>query len=225
MTEPNFIAGNESLSLLSAVEAMIKRSCIIDFGIIQKVRSSGVVDVSVAVTDTEQNMFIMTCILANTASDSFSVYIEPKEGDRVLVVYPRMYDEKMFSVSSAKKKLIINKNANGYNLMCGIAILLNQYQKNNHKNFVKINDGEITIESAKTKIEVDKNGDVSIDTKGKYTIKNDNTDLLSVLKGLSTTLQSLTTTGSQSAQSISADSIADLVKWENTELKKLLSDS
>lgn len=143
MKEPNLLAGSESLSMLTAIEAIIKRSCIIDYGIVQAVRGSGVVDVSVAVTDTEQNMFVMTCVLANIASEAFTIDVTPSVGDRVLVVYPRIYDDDMFTVPSGedKKKLIVNKNAKGYNLMCGIAILLNQYKKSSHKRVVKI-DGD-----------------------------------------------------------------------------------
>ena len=225
MEEPNLLAGSESLTLLTAVESIMKRSCIIDFGIVQKVRASGVVDVAVAVADTPQNMFVMTCVLANIASASLTIDLKPNEGDRVLVVYPRMYDEDMFDIPAGKEKTpIVNEYANGYNLMCGIAILINQYRKNKHKNVIKVDDGAITVESAKTKIEIDKDGNVSIDTEGKYTIKNDSTDLLSVIEGLATEVKNLKTEGSQTAQHTSEASKALIETWEETKLKMLLSD-
>ena len=148
MKEPNFVAGNKSLNFNTVVESIIKRSCIIDFGIVQGIPAKGLVNVSVAVSSTEQNMFCMTCVLANVASSSFTVDLKPNVGDRVLVVYPRMYDDRMFKVTDKEddnKKIIVNENAKGYNLMSGIAILLNQYKSSGHKNILKIEDGLITF--------------------------------------------------------------------------------
>ena len=151
MDKPNFMAGNECLDFVSTVEAIVKRSCIIDFGIVQNVPAEGVVDVAVAVSDTEQNMYCMTCVLANIASSSLTVKVKPNVGDRVLVVYPRLYDDSMFTVSSKEddnKKLIVNPQAKGYNLCSGIAILINQYKKNGHHNYIKIEDGKIEAKLA-----------------------------------------------------------------------------
>lgn len=148
MEEPNFLAGNQSLNFDTVVESIVKRSCIIDFGIVQGIPAKGLVDVSVAVSDTEQNIFCMTCVLANIASSSFTVDLKPNVGDRVLVVYPRMYDDRMFKVTDSaddNKKIVVNENARGYNLMSGIAILLNQYKANGHKNVLKIEDGLVTF--------------------------------------------------------------------------------
>lgn len=43
---------------------------------------------------------------------------------------------------------IITACGNGYTIMGGIAILLNQYQENYHKNFIDISDGCITLKMA-----------------------------------------------------------------------------
>ena len=43
---------------------------------------------------------------------------------------------------------IITDCGNGYTLMGGIAILLNQYQENSHKNYIDISDGCITLKMA-----------------------------------------------------------------------------
>lgn len=176
MDKPNFIAQEQGLNFDSVVEAIIKRSCIIDYGIIQEVRASGVVDVSVAVAKTEQAMLCMTCVLANIASDSFTVDITPKKGDRVLVVYPRLFDPEMFTVpDSDNTKLIINPNARGYNLMSGIAILINQYKKASHKNLLKIADGYFSFahKDGKTKIEVKDTGISIEDKNGCKIVTND----------------------------------------------------
>lgn len=163
MKEPNFIAQEAGLNFGSVVEAIIKRSCIVDYGIIQDVVADGVVDVSLAVSRTEQDMFCMTCVLANIASSSFTLNIKPKKGDRVLVVYPRIFDDDMFTVPDGDKAVdpVINFDAKGYNLMSGIAILINQYKEASHKNVITIDeDGYFKYENKdrKTMIEITKDG-------------------------------------------------------------------
>lgn len=144
MGSPNFVSGREGLNLSSAIEAMIKRSCIIDYGIIQNVVADGVVDVSVAVSKTEQDMIGMTCVLANIASANFTLKIVPRKGDRVLVIYPRIFNDTMFKVEGDETKdtkIIVDKDAKGYNLASGIAVLLNQYKSSGHKNVITIDEG------------------------------------------------------------------------------------
>lgn len=189
MAEPNFIAQEQGLNFNSVVEAIIKRSCIIDYGIIQKVVAKGVVEVAVAVAKTEEDMLCMTCVLANTASTALTIDIVPHVGDRVLVVYPRLYNDKMFNVTDSEDdnaKLTIDFGAQGYNLMSGIAILINQcktsahknvitfedgkvdiklsYNKNQNKNFIKLSttaDGDMTFSNDKCTVAVDKDGAVA----------------------------------------------------------------
>ena len=164
MKDPNFIAQEAGLNFGSVVEAIIKRSCIVDYGIIQNVVADGVVDVSLAVSRTEQDMFCMTCVLANIASSAFTLNIKPRKGDRVLVVYPRIFDDDMFTVPDEEDdaiKPIINFDAKGYNLMSGIAILINQYKEASHKNLLTIDeDGYFKFENRdnKTFVEFTKDG-------------------------------------------------------------------
>lgn len=160
MINPNFISQEAGLNFGTVVEAIIKRSCIVDFGIVQKVVAEGVVDVSVAVSRTKQSLECMTCVLANIASSSVTVNIVPHKGDRVLVLYPRTYDSKMFDVSKGTE-VLVNERARGYNIMSGIAILVNQYRKANHKNVITVDEnGYFKYENKdnKTKIEIKDTG-------------------------------------------------------------------
>lgn len=230
MTDPNFISQEAGLNFNTVVEAIIKRSCIIDFGIVQDVVSDGIVDVAVAVSKTKQDMLCMTCVLANIASNAFTLNIKPHKGDRVLVVYPRLYDDKMFEYTESESdnlKLIENYEAKGYNLASGIAILISQYREAGHKNVITIDEDSIDVEvvGGKTKMQIDSSGNVIIDTNGKYTIKNSTTDLLTVISDLNGVIKSLKTTGSSTAQTISPDTVAQLVQWESSELKSLLDSS
>lgn len=241
MEDANLLVQEECLNLGTVIEAIIKRSCIIDYGIVQKVVAEGVVDVSVAVAKTEQDIVCMTCVLANIASSSLTVNVVPHVGDRVLVVYPRMYDDKMFAVpdGDTKQNTIVNPVAKGYNLMSGIAILMNQYKKASHENVITVDDGkvnaklnkveitttadgDITLKNPNATVSIDKNGNVAVNAKGKYTLKNDDTNLFTVISNLNTILKTLKTTGTESAQTISPDTVTSLTNWENQELKALL---
>ena len=168
MEQTNFIAEEKGLNFGSVVEAIIKRSCIVDYGIIQDVVSDGVVDVALAVSRTEQDMFCMTCVLANIASSAFTLNVTPKKGDRVLVVYPRIFDDDMFTVPDGDTAVdpIINFDAKGYNLMSGIAILMNQYKEASHKNVITINEnGSVEIKlDKKCELKIDDNGYLSYKT-------------------------------------------------------------
>ena len=70
--------------------------------------------------------------------------IKPNVGDKVIVLYPRRFDSKMFSADN--KDVIVNRNARGYNLFSGIALLCNQYKVNSHKNLITLEDGTVTIQ-------------------------------------------------------------------------------
>jgi hypothetical protein len=223
MGDPNYIALNNNVNFNTVVETIIKKRCIIDYGIVESVPANGVVEVAVAVSDTPENMCYLTCVLANIASSSFTVNIKPNVGDRVLVVYPRLYDERMFNVPDSdedKTKIIQNEKANGYNIMSGIAILLNQYKTACHKNVLSIDENitlehnntklvisendEITVDTGKAEIKIDNSGNVTIDAKnGKISLKNSSTNLYSILNGILNVLNtSLKTTGTSSAQTV-----------------------
>jgi hypothetical protein len=172
----------------------------------------------------------MTCVLANIASKAFTLNVKPHKGDRVLVVYPRLYDDKMFKYTDSESdnlKLIENYEAKGYNLASGIAILISQYRESGHKNVITIDEDSIDVEvvGGKTKMQIDSSGNVTVDTNGKYTIKNSTTDLLTVISDLNSVIKSLKTTGSSTTQTTSPDTVAQLVKWESSELKALLNSS
>lgn len=171
MNPSDFVSGKEGLNLSSAIEAMIKRSCIIDYGIIQNVVADGVVDVSLAVARTEQDMICMTCVLANIASSNFTIKIEPNVGDRVLVVYPRLFNDTMFNVNGddTDTNIVVDKTAKGYNLASGIAILLNQYKSSGHNNV-------LTIGSGGTFTFVNEKSTVSLDSDGYFHYANTDTD-------------------------------------------------
>lgn len=225
----NFIAQEAGLNFNTAVEAIIKRSCIVDFGIVQDVVADGVVDVSVAVAHTEQSMMCMTCVLANIASSAFTLNVKPHKGDRVLIVYPRIYNDDMFSVKDDEDKDVevkIDSEASGYNLASGIAILLNQYKESGHKNIVTIDKDSLNVEmiGGKTKMQIDNSGNVTVETEGKYNIKNNSTTLFKVIDGLAKELENLTTQGSPATQATSPASKASISTWRSNKLNQLIED-
>lgn len=126
-----------------AVQAVINRSCIIDYGIIKSIPAPGVVDVVISVAKNPDDIKVLTCVLATVASGSVAVNVVPEEGDKVLVVYPKRYNEGMFDTE--QQEVIIEETAEGYNMLSGVALLINQYRKNQHKNFVKVEGGAVSV--------------------------------------------------------------------------------
>jgi hypothetical protein len=119
----------------------------------------------------------MTCVLANIASSEITVKIKPAVGDKVLVVYPRLYDEDMFTVPDAdteKTKIIVNEQARGYNMTAGIAFLFNQYKEASHHNTIDFSNGNLSLKLAYSKddeanlltLDTDKDGAVILNSNG-----------------------------------------------------------
>lgn len=119
---------------------------IVEYGIIKKIPATGIVTVEMSVANSADDIIITNCVLASFSSSSVTVNIKPNIDDKVLVLFPRKFAGKMFSPENNEP--IITDCGNGYTLMGGIAILLNQYQENYHKNYIDVSDGCITLKMA-----------------------------------------------------------------------------
>lgn len=169
-----------------AVQAVINRSCIIDYGIIKSIPAPGVVDVVVSVAKNPDDIKVLTCVLATVASGSVAVDVVPEEGDKVLVVYPKRYNDGMFDTE--QQEVIIEETAEGYNMLSGVALLINQYRKNQHKNFVKIEKGAVSVnmlyngdeETNLFKADVTEDNGISVEFKDKFKVAVDAEGKLSV---------------------------------------------
>lgn len=142
----NNIEGILNANLESTIQSMISRSCIIDYGVITKVIAKGVVYVAVSVADSEEDVRYLTCTLVTVASKTLTVDIVPKEGDKVIVFYPRKYSTEMFKESNSD--VLIKEGASGYNIMSGLAFLCNQFKTSTHKNYIRSEDGKLEINLA-----------------------------------------------------------------------------
>ena len=141
----------------TAIQAMINRTCIVSYGIIKNIPADGIVEVEISVADNEMDLEIITCVLANIASDNFTLNIKPKVDDKVLVVFPNKFDPDMFDKS--KNEVIVSDSPSGYDLFSGIAILINQYKTNDHKNVITIDEGgAFTFVSKKATVSLDSDG-------------------------------------------------------------------
>ena len=150
----------QTSTIRTAIQSMIGRTCIISYGIVKDVPASGIVTVELSVAKSTKDIKVITCVLVNFASNAITIDIVPEKGDKVLVFFPDKFDSEMFSTK--KTEAIIDQNASGYNLLSGLAVLMNQYKKNDHKNFIQFKSGEVTIENNKTKTKIDTNGDITI---------------------------------------------------------------
>lgn len=136
----------QTTTIRTAIQSMLNRACIVSYGIVKDKPASGIVTVELSVANSEKGVKVLTCVLLSLASATFTIDIVPEVGDKVLVLYPDKFDPDMFDVD--KDEPIINKTATGYNLFGGIAILMNQYRKNQHKNYIQCKDGELSVHLA-----------------------------------------------------------------------------
>lgn len=133
---------------------VIGTTFIVEYGIIKDIPATGIATVEMAVADSADDIIITNCVLASFSSSSVTVNIKPNIDDKVIVLFPRKFAGNMFNPKTNEP--IITACGNGYTIMGGIAILLNQYQENYHKNFIDISDGCITLKMAYSEDE-DKN--------------------------------------------------------------------
>ena len=224
-----------------SIQQVIKRTCIVDFGIIIKVLGKNVVKVGVSVADSPEDVQIITCTLVSLCSSAVAINVEPSEGDKVLVVFPRHYNPKMFDVNS--KDPVIDSTVKGYTRYAGLAMLMNQFREGDYKslievkkdNSITIDNGkakvtlsdEITVDNGKAKVTIDSNGNVTIESQGKYTIKNNVTDLKDVINSLADEVKNLSATGESLPPGevetfvTTPETIASIELWENNKLNKL----
>lgn len=166
---------NLGLSEADATHRRIGSTFIVDYGIIKKVVGEGVVTVEMGATTDKQSVVITNCILASFASSSFTVNIKPNVDDKVLVLFPKNYSSEMFDIKN--NETIINEASQGYSLLGGIAILVNQFQ-DFHKNYIDFSDGSIELKLAYSKDEdtnllvlnTNADGEITLSTNEKFNL-------------------------------------------------------
>lgn len=240
------MAEAQGSSIRTAIQSMINRTCIVSYGIVKEVPSAGIVTVELSVAENTEDIKIITCVLANIASSALTVEITPEVNDKVLVLFPDKFNPEMFDL--LKNEAIIDSNISGYDMFSGIAILINQYRKNQHHNLIQIKngavsaklaydktknknlveittteDGSMTFKNEKATVTIDKDGNINTNTSGKYTFSNGTTDLKSVIDGLATELKNLVTVGSPATQKTSPTSIASIDLWKSSKLTQLFN--
>jgi len=234
-----------STSQSDVINMILERRYIISYGVVTDVVDEGLVSVLCSVAQGAQGIMTMVCVLANLASDTLTVNVVPKAGDKVLVLCPNLFDPDMFDPE--QKETIVNERAHGYSPLYSIAIPINQYKTNAHKNTVTFEDGTVkaklaydkdndknnaeldinadgslTYKNPNTTLTVSAEGDISIETKGKFSFKNDTTDLKTVLSDLATQIKNLQTYGSPALHSVMPSSQTAISNWESSELNALM---
>lgn len=83
-------------------------------------------------------------------------------------------------------------------------------------------DGSFTVENEKTTVTIGSDGNLEIETDGKFTFKNNTTDLKTVLSDLATEIKNLQTYGSPATHTVTPTSQTSITAWETSELDALL---
>lgn len=178
--EKNIFLEATAQSLGDMLHRVINNTFIVEYGIIKNIPAEGVVTVEMSVAEKANDIVITDCVLASFASSSVTVRIKPNIDDKVMVLFPRKFHSDMFQKD--KNEPIIAEATTGYNVLTGIAILLNQYQEATHKNFIDISDGNLTMKLAYDKdneknlvnLTTDKDGNIEINNgKSKVVVNSD----------------------------------------------------
>ena len=173
------------LSEADATHRRIGATYIVDYGIIKDIPTDGIVTVEMSASKDKQSITVTNCILASFASSSFTVKIKPNIDDKVIVLFPKNYSSRMFD--KEVNETIISQATEGYCLLGGIAILLNQFQ-DFHKNYIDFSDGCATIKLAYSEnddknfisLNTNKDGEITLTVKDKFSQKIDKDGALNI---------------------------------------------
>ena len=179
------VLGGLGLSDADAAHRRIGATYIVDYGIIKDIPTDGIVTVEMSASKDKQSITITNCILASFASSSFTVKIKPNIDDKVIVLFPKNYSSRMFD--KEVNETIISQATEGYCLLGGIAILLNQFQ-DFHKNYIDFSDGCADIKLAYSKdddknfisLNTNKDGEITLTVKDKFSQKIDKDGALDI---------------------------------------------
>lgn len=216
----DFIVKVQNATFSNAVQAIIGRTSLIEFGVIKKIVAKGIVEVAVSVAKDSSDIRVLQCVLLQPSSSALMVDFVPQVDDKVLVFSPRRFDGDMFAKEN--NDFIINKNAIGYSPYTCLAILCNQFRPSDYKNnYIRLeagnislknndvlinvkDDNSISIDTSKAKVSIGTDGNISIDAqKGKLSIKNSQADLFQILNGMLQILNStLVTQGSPASHTV-----------------------
>ena len=179
------VLGGLGLSDADATHRRIGATYIVDYGIIKDIPTDGIVTVEMSASKDKQSITITNCILASFASSSFTVKIKPNIDDKVIVLFPKNYSSRMFD--KEVNETIISQATEGYCLLGGIAILLNQFQ-DFHKNYIDFSDGCADIKLAYSEdddknfisLNTNKDGEITLTVKDKFSQKIDKDGALNI---------------------------------------------
>ena len=179
------VLGGLGLSDADATHRRIGATYIVDYGIIKDIPTDGIVTVEMSASKDKQSITITNCILASFASSSFTVKIKPNIDDKVIVLFPKNYSSRMFD--KEVNETIISQATEGYCLLGGIAILLNQFQ-DFHKNYIDFSDGCADIKLAYSEddddnfisLNTNKYGEIALTVKDKFSQKIDKDGALNI---------------------------------------------
>lgn len=183
MADKESISKALSTSQSASIKGIVNRTLIVEWGTIKKIVAKGVVDVLLSVTDRPENTTAVTCVLVSPCSKSISIDLEPQVGDKVLVLSPRRFDVDMFTLSD-DTEVIEKPNFTGYNNLCCIAMLCNQFRPASYSQSISVDtSGILTLQKGDKTLTVNLEGENGITISDSNGMKIESTSTSTKING------------------------------------------
>ena len=138
------LTGSMGTDIGSVMRTQMYQTCIVEYGVVKDVPAAGIVTVLMSVTQIPGDLHVANCVWAGMATGRLAVYAEPQPGDKVMVLFPRLFDPRMFDLE--QDEVLTDVDARGYSILGGIAVPLTQYRPGQHKNALTLDkDGALTL--------------------------------------------------------------------------------
>ena len=175
--QSDFLIQAQFSTFSNAVQSIIGRTCLIEFGIVKEIIAKGIVRVVVSVAKEPSDVRILNCILIVPSASSVMVNIEPQINDKVIVFFPRRFNSGMFQIDLENadaecNDIIKDDNGEGFTPFTGLAMLANQFRPNEYFNSITLNNGMAEIKLAYSSDDSKNLLTVSTNEKGEVSVKS-----------------------------------------------------
>lgn len=121
---------------------IVRSFFIVQYGVITEVNGD-LVKVIPCVVDDKNKVIEFYCPLLSLTSSNITVKVQAKEGDKVILFFPKTHSSDMFS--NEQKGVVVKKFVNSYSANGCFAVLCGRPSEQRDENFLNIDDKEFAL--------------------------------------------------------------------------------